>query len=1313
MVSYALFSMGQEIDMPVKRVPVSSHGIEFVPNNGQWKENIQMRADIPFGNLYFENDKLTFVFYSEEDIDRIHDVHHGLIKDRTEDDKYTDGHLFQISYPGSNPGAEFSGKRKKENYNNYFLGRNRKYWASKVPVYREAYAKDFWEGVDYRVYSNDRDLKYDFIVKPGADANQISMRFHHLDDIYLKHENLYLITSVNELVDLKPVAFQERNGQYEAIACNYVLEEDVLRFDFPEGFNNKKALIIDPQLIFSTYSGSTQDNWGFTATYDNSGNYYGGGIAFNDTAKSYPTTAGAFRTTQYTGGAGCDVVITKFNSTGTSLIYSTYLGGLQKELPHSMVVDSKGELIVMGSTCSQDFPVTPTAYDTTYNRTGTATKTIYFSMVYQGSDLFLTKFSADGSSLIGSTFIGGGSFDGLNENLEYNYGDVARGEVVVDQSDRVYVASTTESTDFPVTNSSSHGGGVQDAVIFSMDSTFSNLLFSTYLGGSGNDAAYSIQPRGNGNVVVAGGTNSSNFTTTSGALNTSARGGIDGFVTIMNTNGSGVLASTYLGTSNYDQAYFVQLDGQNNVYVAGQTTGNYPVSPNTVYSNPNSSQFIHKLKPFLDSTIISTVIGNGGSSGNVTVDISPSAFLVNECDHIYLSGWGGSTNSQNSSATGSTTNGLPITTGAYKTTTDGNDFYLIVLSEDADSLLYATFFGRNGGTGDHVDGGTSRFDKKGIVYQAVCAGCGGSNAFPTAPSNVWSTTNGSSNCNFGAIKFDLSQLTSVIEMDAVTKVCIPGTVNFVNGSNGGTGFSWDFGDGFGSSQYQPSHTYNDTGEFTVRLIVYDSLSCVFQDTAYIKIRGEAPPAADVDTVPVICPGDSIMLQARGGIVYNWSPSTGLSNDTIANPWAGPLSNTTYTIVVGDSCGSDTSSLIRYDTAWVDVTLAPNNTAASPDDTICKGSSTTLFASGGNTYRWRPSTYLNNPFLPNPTSTPLKDIEYTVEITDDYSCDWEQKVFLHVEDPENPDISITPDTTICIGDSLTLYVAGGARYSWSPGILTADSNASNTMAGPLNDTRFVATVFSKCYSTTDTVFVWVNDFKTNAMPDTFACPDVPLTLRASPGQRFVWEPKDLLDSGSTNKVRLKQASFFYVTAWDSMNCMDQDTVFVELRDPPYVTAGNDQTIYTPVTSLEARGNGNDFRWSPENGIECPTCPFTGVEVLKGDNYYEVTITDRYGCKNTDGVIITRLENNLFIPNSFTPNSDGINDVFRPYGFDLVDYEIYIYNRWGEIIFYSTDLETGWDGMVEEGEAGNGVYVYEVIYSQNGQSFNKKGTVSLLR
>jgi hypothetical protein len=251
----------------------------------------------------------------------------------------------------------------------------------------------------------------------------------------------------NEVVEQRPVAYQTIAGRRVSVPCAFTLDGSTVGFAFPEGYDHEHELVIDPALIFSSYTGSVSNNFGFTATYDNDGALYAGGTTFG---ANYPTTVGA-----YNNGFGgqVDMALTKFSPDGSTLIWSTYLGGISAEAPNSMVVNSQGQLVVLGSTSSANFPTTPNAFDQTYNG-GNPISYASNGLDYDnGSDIVVLVLSADGSALLGSTFLGGSGNDGLNQSaqLAYNYGDNLRGEVIVDANDDIYITSSTLSANMPVT----------------------------------------------------------------------------------------------------------------------------------------------------------------------------------------------------------------------------------------------------------------------------------------------------------------------------------------------------------------------------------------------------------------------------------------------------------------------------------------------------------------------------------------------------------------------------------------------------------------------------------------------------------------------------------------------------------------------------------------------------------------------------------------------------------------------------------------------------------------------------------------------
>lgn len=1278
----------------------------FEENKGQFPEKVHYRMGVPNGDLFLERGGLTYFFRSGEDIDRIHELHHHNKTPEPEDLKI-DCHVFKVNFIGANREAKTTYSGKKQDYINYYTGSKR---ITNVKKYDKVNYQNLYNGIDLSYYTKEGFLKYDFTVNPNADPSLIKLKYSGHDNIKVKNGELHIKTSVNKVIEQKPFAYQIINGLKKEVPCNYKLVGNELRFDFPSGYDEKLPLIIDPVLVFATYSGGSGDNWGYTATFDQGGHAYGGGIALKYSASngSYPTTTGAFQTS-FGGGSGSfstDIVITKYAPDGSSLVYSTYLGGSANESPHSLVVNSQDELLVLGTTSSSNFPMTTSSYDNTFNGgNNVSASSISYS---NGSDIIVSKFNTSGTSLLGSTFVGGSGNEGLNlsGSLAYNYGDEFRGEIIVDSSDNCYIASMTYSTDFPVTAGAyqTAKNPSQDACVFKLNSDMSSLLWSTYLGGSGDDAAYSIQLDQNNLAVVTGGTQSSNFPTSSSALNTSIQGGVDGFITKLTNDGTTLTNSTFLGTGNYDQSYFVQLDDSNNIYVVGQTTGNYPVSAG-VYSNPNSGQFIHKLDNSLSTSLISTVFGTGTSStSTVTVDIALSAFLINKCNYIFISGWGGQTNNS-AQASNSTTTGLPITPNALQTTTDGSDYYLMILTDNADSLLHASFFGGSV-SAEHVDGGTSRFDERGIVYQAVCAGCGGNSDFPTT-SGAWSQTNNSNNCNIGVFKFDLSNLTAEADVYGQPYACVGDTLDFLNLSNGGVYYDWYMGDGTQISTFEPSHAFSSSGVYQVMLVVTDSVSCIITDTAYVDITIAPEVQAQVSPPDSICEGDTTQVTSSGGTSYQWLPATDISNPNISNPLVYPKTTTTYSVIVSDSCGKDT--------AEVSIWVYPDNTSLSGDEFICIGDSVQLQANGGVSYSWSPAKGLSDSTISNPFAKPDTTTTYTVEITNTQGCSYIDSLQV-VVDTNPPSSKTSGNTMICRGDSVEIWASGGSSYSWQPAKWVNNPGIKNPTVSPKDTTTFYVTVTNACGSVTDSITVFVHQAEGQAFGDTTVCPDNTAFLSAEGGVYYVWRPGKFVNSVNnetgTAVVNPDKPRAFVVTLTDSLGCKTKDTVYVDHYPIPEVDVGEDQLIDENGNNLFTENQGISYLWEPSYALSCDTCPAT-LAYPDTTTTYTLTLTDENGCVNSDNITIF-VYSSFYVPNTFTPDGDGKNDVFYAYGTRIVEFEMDIYNRWGEHLFHSDDINEGWDGVYNGSVVKTGTYVWKIFYEESDGKRNIiYGNVNVLK
>ncbi len=1265
----------------------------FIRNEGQWEQHIDFKLPLNSGDIFFEKDQITYSVYDKS--------LYGKAKHGNYDQDFVPGHAYRTTFINSNPDARYILGKEKKQYYNFFIGNDSSRWESNVKAFDKVYVKDIYKGIDYQFYEYYGQTKYDFIVRPAGNASDILIHYEGLDKMRIKKGHLVLETSVGEIIEQSPYAYQHVDGEEVQVACQYELRDNHLYFVFPEGYDQSLDLIIDPVLTFSTYTGSSADNFGCTATNDLAGNMFVGGTVF---AAGYPTSTGAFQVS-FNGG-NIDMGITKYTADGTSLVYSSYIGGSSNEIPHSLVVTPNDELVILGTSNSSNYPISASAFQTVMQG-GTGTTWAGYGFNYSlGCDIVVTKLNAAGTAIVGSTFLGGTGNDGLNEGslLHFNYGDAFRGEIINGMNGEIILASTTSSGDFPVTGNAPQGSlnGPSDAVLVQLNSNLSNVLFATYVGGSDRETGNSVQLSSTGQMYLAGGTLSADFPETAGGFHSSYQGGdADGYVARFTPNGSTLLAATYIGTSDYDQNYFVQTDLDDDVYMIGQTNGNYPVV-NATYSNPNSGQYIQKLSPDLSTGLLSTTIGRG----NGTVDIAVNAFLVSECDFIYFSGWGGPLNGNTglgAHATSSTTLGMPITGDAFQGATDGSDFYLAVLAPDASSLLYATFFGGSLSS-EHADGGTSRFDKSGTVYQAVCAGCGGNSDFPTT-TGAWSNSNNATNCNLGAFKFDLGSITPAISVPQ-PYVCIPSAYQFNNNSSGGNEYTWYFGDGDSSNLFEPAHTYTDTGNYEVTLVVSDSTGCLLSDTTSLFIDVFALGNASVSVIDTICIGDSALLVSGGGATYEWFPSTNLSNPTGATTHAFPVTTTDYMVVATDSCG--------LDTAIITVPVYDDVYAVMPDTLICAGFPVILEAYGGVSYSWHNDPSIQNLGSPTPTATPANSTMFYVDITMASGCVHTDSVFVETVN-SLPVPSLTNDTTICLGDQIPLFAEGGTSYTWSPTNLLTNIVVGTAVTNIQSTSEIFVEISNACGTVFDSVTIEVIEVFPEIVGDTIICPGDMATLWASGGTSYTWTPSETLSNsaGDTTLASPTEPTIYEVLVANALGCSKTLEVLVNLYTPPHVVASGPSFVLAgQEIELEGITNGVTYYWESEDSVLCSDC-YTTLVTPDETSYYYFTAIDTNGCRNTDSLEVL-IESSLYVPNSFTPNGDGVNDFFRIEAREVHDFQLYIFNRWGQLIYETTDPNDFWNATFKGKAVQVDTYVWKIDFLDNQEARHEFiGHVNVLR
>jgi gliding motility-associated-like protein len=846
---------------------------EFTENKGQWESNIKFKGELPAGEFYLHPNGFTVVQHNTDDLLRFFKRQHGSVEDNSTAriattapaydseggstgkpghanpayPSYTiRSHAYQVQFVGGAANPEMMPDKALSTYSNYFIGNDPSKWATNVKIFQAILYKNVYPNIDVRYYSENGQLKYDLIVNPGGNVNNIVMRYTGADKLLIKNKELVIKTSVGDVRELYPYSYQfdQLKGKQET-TCSYELaDKNTVRFKVGN-YSKSNTLIIDPSLIFSSFTGSKAGQYGFTATPGPDGSLYSGGIVFGN---GFPVSPGAYQTSYQGGSAngGVDMGIFKFSSDGSQRVYATYLGAEGNDYPHSLICDPQGNLVIMGRTYSSRYPGTLVGPG-------------------GGADIAVTKLNATGTAIIGSLRIGGTAADGVNisdlqeggainlsSTLRF-YGDDSRSEVTLDNSGNVYVAAQSRSGDFKTSGSvfQPGTGGGQDGVVLKINPTCTGVIWSTYLGGSGDDGAFviAVSPATN-DVFVGGATTSGNFPgDKSGAYQGSNQGGqTDGFVAQIANDGSSIIRSSYMGTGAYDAVYGIKFDKFSIPYIMGITEGTWPIV-NAAYNGGRSCQFIAKLKPDLSGFTYSTTFGNGAGKPN----ISPVAFLVDRCENVYISGWGGwiSANGRDPFNMAGVA-GMPVTPDALKSVTDNHDFYFIVIKKDAASLLYGSFFGQTGGEGEHVDGGTSRYDAQGVIYQAICANCFGSSVgnisvpYPIT-AGVWGPVNGTgtSNCNLAAAKISFnfagvaSGPQSFFNGVVDTLGCVPFEVTLKDTILNAKSYIWSFDDGTPdetTSNTEVKHTFSAIGNYRVRLIAIDSATCNIRDTAYVTIH---------------------------------------------------------------------------------------------------------------------------------------------------------------------------------------------------------------------------------------------------------------------------------------------------------------------------------------------------------------------------------------------------------------------------------------------------------------------------------------------
>ncbi len=561
----------------------------------------------------------------------------------------------KMSFVGGNPRALLQGVETLLGKSHYFRGKEKSAWQTNVPHFAKVQYEQLYSGIDLIFYGNPKQLEYDVVVNPGADLSQVEFAFQGAKEMKLDEQGDLILTMAEgkKIIQKAPIIYQEQAGNKKPVAGKFILKEkNHVAFQVAQ-YDSSQKLIIDPSLEFSTYLGGSGDESFYThVAVDPQGNIY---LTGGTNSLDFPTLNPIPNGQAFHGnaiGGGEDVFVTKMNA-NYQIVYSTYLGGSDFEDQEAIAVDPQGNAYITGYTRSSNFPVS-----NPFPNGG----------ALQGTrDAFVTKLNASGQ-LVYSTYLGGSNLDSGKD-------------VTLDPQGNVYVIGSTSG--------GTHGGS--DVFVTKINSN-AQVVYSAYLGGTGNDYGEGIRADASQNMFLTGYTESADFPTLNFLPNggDTLKGRRDIFVTKLDANGQ-LLYSTYLGGTDDEQYSRIALDPQGNMCLIGDTEStNFPTTPNP-FPNGRSLQghrdaFVTKLNPN-GQMVYSAYLGGSGNDSGAEIAVDPLG-------NMYLTG---NTRSPNFPVSNSLPNG-----GALRGPRDG---FVTKLNANG-QLMYSTYLGGSGyddGEGIAVD----------------------------------------------------------------------------------------------------------------------------------------------------------------------------------------------------------------------------------------------------------------------------------------------------------------------------------------------------------------------------------------------------------------------------------------------------------------------------------------------------------------------------------------------------------------------------------------------------------------------------------
>ncbi|MCW5900745.1 MAG: PKD domain-containing protein [Flavobacteriales bacterium] len=1363
---------------PIKGLPedvIAGQGA-FLENRGQWDDPSLFRAAHGDLHVFMERDAITLSWVSAGGPDG----HAGCPKQGAiPSPSHVKGHAWRMRFQGASPDVLVAGERPGQARYHFIKGQDPQRWASHVRSYEAVRYQGLWDGVDMLFHQNGTGFKYDVLLARADQVGVVGFLYEGHDGIFLDAEGrLTIVTSMGELMEMAPVAWYA-DGRREAVPCRFTLVGDQVGFAFAPGVDPARPVVIDPQLLACTLSGMTQFWTGtvraVSATHDAMGNP----IMCGYTASLFfPVTLGAFgQTSNNVIGDpewAYDIVIGKYSADGTQLLFGTYLGGTGTDLPIAMRVAPDGELILYANTASHDYPVTPNAFDPSFNGVG---------------DMAITRFTQDGSGLVGSTYVGSGNVNGYN-SLVFEYQDNHQGDLKLDAQGRIWVVGATLGASFPTTPGAYQPPfmNFQNGVIFCMSPDLSTMVHGAYLGTLSADMIHDIAFNAAGEPYVCGATMGA-LPTTPGAYQPVNQGGVDGFVVHFSADLSTILHATYVGTPAWDEANFIVIDNAGDVYLHGMSSGvQMELHPADIHHHADGTNFFMKLDASLSTRIFSSRVHPPLSDGNGNIfPPIPVAFDVDLCGRLM-------------STIIFARPDLEVTPDALWST---GGLYVSVYAPNMAGLAQATYLqGSN-----HAYGGRARYDEDGVLYLAACNDVIPFGVFPTTPGAFGPallTVYGEG----GIYKLRMDEVTIPPQPYASpTVVCVNDTVQF--GQLGvGVMAVWDFGDG---SPTQTSvgtwHVYDAPGAYQIAFITMGDGICDHGDTIFLAVQVHAPVAlsAAFDLATDFCAGLQVDAVADDvpDVLHAWSTGDGAE-------YEGPVLSHVYQAAGGywiTHVVISTGVCASSDTAQQWVTVEPGVLVAAAFDveltTDCSG---VLFvatdASTGmapvHSWDMGDGTLLQTASVEHLFAVP-GSFTITLFVTDSLSCNLADTAQYVLAVPDVTVLEagftwelvpgcgqvtvIASDSSIGVAPVILWTTSDGASYTTTDITHVFTEAGAHTLTLTVSDplgcappsslelpvlvepeavpqAAFAAQQVGNCAMLT----VGIVDMSTAAswaiatwhMGDGTTYEQAPeLHTYANAGSYVI--TLSLVDplcgtSAQTQTTVIMEGAIHVVIEGDPVLCPGATNEMMAVAEEgaftwsggqsgPSIWVDSPGTYTVTVVTPLCQGNASLTVTEPPRlalGDTLDACPgravhmasnIAGQEALwsngatglsthiltPGDHW--LTLVDAWGCLQSDTIHLRVIEDDgaVYVPNAFTPDGDGLNDHFAVFGATGLLREIEVFDRWGHPLWHARGEGHQWDGTTRSVALPAGVYVYRIRYDHPCEAGGREryGHVTLVR